>query len=157
MVEFLEKHCAKIKTIPSLFRGRKCSFRGITRFTEESTTLFEPRNGRKWYKNISFTKNTAPANRIDSMFLFETCFGTYFREFAYICFHGTEFRAFFSSVEWFRAELREFSVPRNGSERNSESLLQVLFYGTHAQSNILINVGLSRKTKAFPHPCHMMI
>ncbi len=59
---------------------------------------------------------------------------------------------FLSSVERFRTEFREFSVPRNGSERNSESLLLFLFYGIHTQSHILINVGLSRKTMAFPHP-----
>ncbi len=51
---------------------------------------------------------------------------------------GTEFRAFFSSTEWFRMEFREFvsilfnriehfSIPRNGSERKTESFL---FCGT---------------------------
>jgi hypothetical protein len=88
----------------------------IPRFTEES------RNGRKWHD-----KNPAPANRIDSMFLSETCFGTEFRAFASIFSHGTESREFFFFAERFGTEFREFSVPRNGSERDSESFL---FHGT---------------------------
>ncbi len=40
-----------------------------------------------------------------------------------------EYRAFFSSAERFRTEFREFSVPRIGSEENSESLLRFLFRG----------------------------
>ncbi len=40
-------------------------------------------------KKISFTKNPAPANRIDIMFVSETCFGMEFREFAFIFFRGT--------------------------------------------------------------------
>jgi len=35
-------------------------------------------------------------------------------------FNGTEFRAFFSSAEWFTTEFREFSVPQNS--RNSAVL-----------------------------------
>jgi hypothetical protein len=46
----------------------------------------EAQNGMK---KISFTKNPAPANRIDSMFSSETCF-------------ETEFRVVVSSAEWFR-------------------------------------------------------
>ncbi len=53
-----------------------------------------------------------------------------FREFAYIFFHGTEFRAFFSSAEGLVTELRQFCVLRNGSERNFVSLLLFLFHGT---------------------------
>ncbi len=37
--------------------------------------------------------------------------------FAYILFHGTEFRVVFSSAEGFGTEFREVSVPRNS--RNS--------------------------------------
>jgi hypothetical protein len=61
-------------------------------------------------------------------------FGTEFRKFASIWFHGTEFRVVFSSAEGFGTELWEFtsifaprngiprlfSLPRKGSERNSE-------------------------------------
>jgi hypothetical protein len=72
-------------------------------------------------KKISFTKNPVPTNRIDSMFLSRTCFGTEFREFDLFFVHGTEFRAFFSTAEQFRMEFPEFSVLRNGSERTSES------------------------------------
>ncbi len=45
-------------------------------------------------KKISFTKNPAPANGIDSMFLSETCF-------------GMEFRVVVSSAEWFGTEFQE--------------------------------------------------
>jgi hypothetical protein len=40
-----------------------------------------------------------------------------------ILFHGTEFRAFFSSAGWFGTEFREFSVPRNS--RNSAGTNQL--------------------------------
>jgi hypothetical protein len=99
-----------------LFRGRKCSFRGIPRFTKESI----PKLGtlRNYMKKISFSKNPAPANRIESVVLSGKCFGTEFLEslllFLFLC---TEFRAFFSSAERFGTEFREFSVPRNS--RNS--------------------------------------
>jgi hypothetical protein len=66
-------------------------------------------------KKMVLQKNHAPANRIDSMFLSETCFGTEFREFASFLVHGTEFRVGFSSAEWFGTEFREIAsifVPR---------------------------------------------
>jgi hypothetical protein len=53
-----------------------------------------------------------------------------FKSLLIFFFHRTEFRAFFSSAELFGTEFREFSVPRNGLERNSESLLLFLFHGT---------------------------
>ncbi len=85
-----------------LFRGSKCSLLGIPRFTEESIPkLGMEGNGMK--KN-SFPKNPALANRIDSMFSSESCF-------------GTEFRVLVSSAEWFRTEFQVFTysfVPRNG-------------------------------------------
>jgi hypothetical protein len=95
--------------IAPLFHEGKCSFRGLR---------------KSGFRNSERKKNPAPANGIDSMFLSETCFGREFREFDSIFFHRTEFRPFFSSAEWFRMEFWKFSVPRNGSERNSESLLQ---------------------------------
>jgi hypothetical protein len=50
-----------------LFRRRKCSFGGILKFMEESIPkLGMVGNG---LKKISFTKNPAPANGFDSMFL----------------------------------------------------------------------------------------
>jgi hypothetical protein len=55
-------------------------------------------------KKISFTKNPAPAYRIDSMFSSGTCF-------------GMEFRVVVSSAEWFGTEflvLAYIFVPRNG-------------------------------------------
>ena len=55
-------------------------------------------------KKISFTKNPAPANGIDSMFSSETCF-------------GMEFRVVVSSAEWFGTEFQVFAynfVTSNG-------------------------------------------
>ncbi len=83
-----------------LFRRRKSSFRVIPKFTEESI----PRLGTEWHEKISFTKNPAPANRIDSLFLSKTCFGTEFREFA--------------SIFSMERNSEHFSPLRNGSERN---------------------------------------
>jgi hypothetical protein len=93
------------------------------------------RNGRNWHE-----KNPAPVNRIDSMFLSETCFGTEFREFAPIFSHGTESRAFSScgtvrngiprvlcSTEWFRTGFRKFSVPRNSRNSSGTNQLFRLF------------------------------
>ncbi len=99
--------------------------------TEESANSEAFRGLRKsGFRNSEWKKNPAPANRLDSMFLSETCSGREFREFDSIFFHRTEFRPFFSSAEWFRKEFWKFSVPRNGSEWNSESLLLFLFHGT---------------------------
>jgi hypothetical protein len=113
------------------------------------------RNGTNDMKKIGFTKNPALANIIDSVFSSETCFGTEFREFASIfvprngipswflfrglvqngiprvsflfLFHGTEFITFFSSVEYFGTEFREFSVPRNSRNSAGTSQLFCLF------------------------------
>ncbi len=55
-------------------------------------------------RKISFTKNSAPANRIDSMFSSETWF-------------RTKFLVIVSSAEWFGTEFQVFAyifVPRNG-------------------------------------------
>jgi hypothetical protein len=69
-------------------------------------------------KKLVLQKNPPAANRIDSLGHASEqnseCLFLFF-------FHGTEFRAFLSSAERFGTEFREFSVPRNGSERNSES------------------------------------
>jgi hypothetical protein len=90
-----------------LFRGRKCSFRGIPGFTEGLIPkLGTEENGMK---KICFTKNPAPANRKDIMFSSETCFGSKFREFD----------QFFSTER----NSKHFSPLRNGSERNFESFL----------------------------------
>jgi hypothetical protein len=79
---------------------------------------------------ISFTTNPAPANRIDSVFSSETCFGTIFREFASIfvprngipsCFlfcgmvrsRSPSVCCYFCSTKR-NSEL--FPLPRNGSE-----------------------------------------
>jgi hypothetical protein len=73
-----------------LFRGRKCSFQGIPRFTEESIPrLGTEGNGMKnsCSSKQPFSSETASERNSESLFLF--------------LFHGTEFRAVFSSAEWF--------------------------------------------------------
>jgi hypothetical protein len=65
----------------------------------------EARNGRKWHEKISFTKNPAPENGTDGMYLSETCFETEFcKSLPLFFFHGMEFQAFFSSAEQFGTE-----------------------------------------------------
>jgi hypothetical protein len=63
-----------------LSRGRKWSFRGIPRFNGRVNS--EARNGTEWHEKLVFTKSPAPANRTDSVFSSEKCFGTEFWEFA---------------------------------------------------------------------------
>jgi hypothetical protein len=84
----------------------------------------------KGLKKISFTKNPAPAYRMDSMFLSETCFVTEFLEFASIFFPRIRIPNIFLlyRTAW-NGSLR-VSVPRNDSEWNSKSLLLILFHGT---------------------------
>ncbi len=69
-------------------------------------------------KKISFTKNPAPANRIDSMFSSKTCF-------------GTEFRVIVSSSEWLETKFQVFArtVPRNG-------ILSCFFFHRMVQNGI---------------------
>ncbi len=52
----------RLGKVSSLFRVRKCSFRGIPKFTEESIPKL--RTEGNGMKKISITKNPAPANRI---------------------------------------------------------------------------------------------
>ena len=75
-------------------------------------------------KKISFTKNPAPANKIDSM----TCFGTEFRlVISSGEWFGTEFRAFAANfLPWYRIP-SIFLFQGMGSERNSEIFA---FHGT---------------------------
>jgi hypothetical protein len=82
----------------------------------------EARNGRKWHEKIIFKKNLAPANRIDIIFLSEICFGT---------------------------EFRDFSVPRNDSEQNSETLLLFLFLGTNSEYFSPLGNGSERNSEIF--------
>jgi hypothetical protein len=86
----------------------------------------EARNGNGMKKIVK--KNPTPANRIDSMFSSETyCTPSccLFREMIWnripsVCLY-------FCSMER-NSEL--FSLPQNGSERNSERLLLILFHDT---------------------------
>ncbi len=78
----------------------------IPRITEESIpNLGTEQNDMK---KIGFTKNPNPANRIDSVFLSETCVGTEFREFAFIFVPRNGILSCFL-LKWFRTGLREFA------------------------------------------------
>jgi hypothetical protein len=117
-------------------------------------------------KEIIYIKNFAPANRIDSIFLSEICFGTEFREFPVprndseqnsetlllYLFLGTEFRAFSSFAERFGTEFREFSVPRNDSEQNSETLLLFLFLGKEFRAFSSSGERFGTEFREFPVP-----
>ncbi len=86
-------------------------------------------------------KNSPPASRIYSVFSSETCFGTKFWEFATIFVPRNEMLSWFlfrwmvwnkiPSICFYFCSTDQnselFSLPRNGSERNSESFL---FRGT---------------------------
>ncbi len=77
----------------------------------------EARNGLELHEKLVLTKNSAPANRIESMILSTKCFGTEFRELLLFLFHGKEFRVVFSSTEWFGAEFQVFAyilAPQKG-------------------------------------------
>ena len=95
----------------------------ILRHSEDYGRDYSEARNANGMKKISFTKNPAPANRIDSIFSSETCLGTEFQLLSLprngseqnskclliFLFHGTEFRVVFSSAEWFRTEFREFA------------------------------------------------
>jgi hypothetical protein len=76
-------------------------------------------------------------------------FGTEFREFAPILLHGTEFRAVLSITERFGREFREFALPRNDSERNSESLLLFLLHGTEFRVVFSSSEGVGMEFRGF--------
>jgi hypothetical protein len=59
-----------------LFRRRKCSFRDIFKFTEDSIQKLGTE--QTYMKKASFTKNPAPANRIERVFSSAKCVRTEF-------------------------------------------------------------------------------
>ncbi len=88
-----------------LLRGRKCSFRGIPRSKEESIPKLGTQISRKnqfkkqpkWINKMIFPSFSLPRNALERnserLLLFLV--------------HVTEFRAFFSSAEWFGTEFRQ--------------------------------------------------
>jgi hypothetical protein len=128
-----------------LFRGRKCSFPDIPSSAEEPIPkLGTERNGTEFREKMKFYGTCTASLHSDGLYILlwvvlssTEWFGTEFREFASIfvpqngipsCFlflwrvrKGVP-RVFFYfySTEW-NSEL--FSIPRKGSERNSESFL----------------------------------
>jgi hypothetical protein len=129
-----------------LFRGRKCSFRGMPRSTEESI----PKLGteRKYEEKLVFRKSK---NNLTQRFVRTSkvlkCFKTEFREFAgvfvprnripRVCFYFcyTERNSEHFSLPRNSKSLllflfhcsKHFFLPRNGVEQNSE---RFLFHGT---------------------------
>jgi hypothetical protein len=67
-ISFRKKFCRIDSEGFPLFRGRKCSFRGLRKSQFRSSEWND-------MKKIGFTKNPALANRIYSVFSSETCFG----------------------------------------------------------------------------------
>jgi hypothetical protein len=87
-----------------LFRGRKCSFRGIPSFAEEPIpklgTEFELR------KTVSLLLYFAIRRGLSACFL------------PRFVLHGTEFWDVFSSAEWFGTKFREFASADNNGAAN---------------------------------------
>ncbi len=101
-----------------LFCGRKCSFRGIPRFTEESIP-----NGRKWHEKNWFYKKYWSSKENGQHVLSKTCFSTEFQEFSSI----------FSGIP---------SIFLLCSERNSESLLLCETTGIPLEHSIAPSIRL---------------
>ncbi len=114
-----------------LFRGRKCSFRGITRSTEESfptkKNLFY-RTAKKlnkmsspylksclfWHFFEFFESFLFQAHRMESVFFCKMLWNNIcFVSLLLFLFHGLELRVVFSSEERIETEFRNFSIPRN--------------------------------------------
>jgi hypothetical protein len=85
------------------------------------------------------------------------------RVYFYFLLLGKEFRVVFSSVEWFRTEVREFAsilVPRNGisscvlfCRRVRNRIMGVCFYFCSSERNSelfsLLRMGLERNSEIF--------
>ncbi len=103
----------------------------------------EARNGTEWHEKIGFYKKSCPIKQYLQRVFVKLCFGTEFREFASIfprngipswfLFRGMVWNRFPSVCFYFCSTERNselFSLQRNGSEQNSESLLLFLFHCT---------------------------
>ncbi len=87
------------------------------------------------YKKISYIKNPAPANSIDSLFSSEKCNSERLAissnlRLQLIFFHGTEFRVGFSSAEWFGTEFQVFCFYFCFTVQNSKHLAPPEWFGT---------------------------
>ncbi len=91
----------------SLFRGRKCSFRAIPKFKEESI----PKLGMKWNyrKKCVLKKILLPKTQLKACFCAQNALEPNSKSLLLFLFQGTEFRVVFSSGGWFRTEFREFA------------------------------------------------
>ncbi len=71
---------------------------------------------RNYVKKITFTKNPAPANRIESVFFLQNALERNSESLLLCLCRRFEFRFVFSSVEWFRMEFQVFAsiFARNG-------------------------------------------
>ncbi len=112
----------------------------------ELSFIFVPGNGiRSFFSSAEwfgtefhlFASIVVPRNGIPSGFLFLGMVQNEIpRALLLLLFHDTEFRAFFSSSDWFGTEFREFSVPRNS--RNSAGTNQMFRPFLLPQNNFLV-------------------
>jgi hypothetical protein len=135
-----------------LFRGRKCSFRGIPSSAEELILkLGTEQNGTESRKKIKFYGTcTASMNKSGSNRRPHPCTGclitiTLRKHAKYL---SNDFSVPQKSLFWhyfwnFGSE--QVSLPRNGSERNSDSLLLYLFHGTEFRDIFSSAEGFGRE------------
>jgi hypothetical protein len=87
-------------------------------------------SSEEWFGTVFqvFASIFVPRNGIPSFFLFHGMVQNGIPQVLLLnMFHGTEFRAFFSSGERFRTEFREFYVPRNSGNSAGTNQLCHLF------------------------------
>ncbi len=89
-----------------------CLFRGMVRNRISSVCLYFCSTERN-FKLFSLPRNGSEQN---------------FERLLLILFHGAEFWAFVSSVEWFGTEFREFSVPRNSCNSAFHSVFRGIIF-----------------------------
>ncbi len=111
-----------------LFRGRKCSIRGLGKSNFQSSV------GTELHEKNLFYENPALASRFESVFCFPPRNASARNSESLFFSTKRNSELFFSSAEWFGREFQVFAsifVPRNGILfRTSESLLLFLFHST---------------------------
>jgi hypothetical protein len=100
-------------------------------------------------KKISLTKNPAPANRIDGMFLSETCSGTEFQEFSSIFFPRNRISSIFLLCGTVGDEIPRVFCSADGPEPNSESLQLFLFSVQNSKHFSPLQNGSEHNSESF--------
>jgi hypothetical protein len=109
----------------------------------EFASIFFPRNG---IPSIFLLCRTV-LNRIPRFFFPQNCAERNSESLLIFLFHGTEFRAIFSSAERFEKEYREFSVLRNS--RNSAGTNQMFRLFHLPRNNFLSEIANPSNFKVF--------